>query len=745
MSDEMVLRAQRFINSYAVPGIPTVEENGRTSWRVMYALTRALQHELGVSPLSDSFGPGTLAALQSRYPVIDRGTKHGNIYRIVQSGLYCKGYDGGDIDGLYNARVSAAVTKLKRNMGVSGVYPGDGITPKLFKALLTMDPYVVVNGASEPVRSVQQWLNARYVDRQNFFISPCDGHFSRGVQKAFLLAIQFELGMADDVANGRFGPGTQAGIKAQAILSTGAADATKQFVHLFQAAMLFNGWHVPFDGRYTAAVAGTVSEFQRFVQLVPATGTADFRTWASLLVSTGDPTRPGTACDCVTEITTTRAQALRAAGYTTVGRYLSNAPGSSLNKKIQPGELDTIVAAGLSVFPIYQTNGGDRDYFSAQQGANDALAALDAANDYGFPRGTTIYFAVDYDAVDEEVTDRVIPHFRTLASRMAHYGGQYRIGVYAPRNICSRLAKAGLTVASFVSDMSTGYSGNLGFPLPRDWAFDQISTITIGADAGRIEIDKDVASGRDRGQSRFLPRPAADKLDVIFDRSKEKALYRALFGYMVDRGLDDLHRLRSSEACVAKLMDLDPLITGLSRAYRMRKALIQTVIFWEYHADVTDPAVDALVAAFYAYMEALEAWQKNPFGPPPQPPLIIRDDSSTGVAQIFARTAIKARNYAAAQGLTADPPLNAGDWHVLRDVWQKLRDDDDYNTSTVPLVLIEGAHEVGVTADRLRYSAEDTRRVLARYNGTGDAAAEYGRRALDLYQIIEAYNLPLRG
>jgi Domain of unknown function (DUF1906) len=40
-----------------------------------------------------------------------------------------------------------------------------------------------------------------------------------------------------------------------------------------------------------------------------------------------------------------------------------------------------------------------------------------AANDYGFPRGTTIYFAVDYDAVDEGVTDRIILSFRTLASR----------------------------------------------------------------------------------------------------------------------------------------------------------------------------------------------------------------------------------------------------------------------------------------------------------------------------------------
>lgn len=29
MADEMVLKAQRFINSYAVDGIPDVEENGK--------------------------------------------------------------------------------------------------------------------------------------------------------------------------------------------------------------------------------------------------------------------------------------------------------------------------------------------------------------------------------------------------------------------------------------------------------------------------------------------------------------------------------------------------------------------------------------------------------------------------------------------------------------------------------------------------------------------------------------------
>ncbi|GAA4131541.1 glycoside hydrolase domain-containing protein [Actinomadura keratinilytica] len=745
MADAMVERAQRFVNSYNVPGIPKIEVTGRTGWTVMHALTRALQYELGLTELSDGFGPAPLAGLQARFPVIDGNTRHGNVCRIVQSALYCKGYDGGEIDGVYNARVSAAVAELKQHMGVAGVYPGDGVTPKVCKALLTMDAYVPVRGGSDQVRSIQQWLNGRYTGRRDFFITPCDGHFSRDVQKALLLAIQFELGMSDDVANGRFGPGTQAGIRQQAVLGVGSADTGRRFVHLFQAAMIFNGWRTPFDGRYTGAVARTVADFQRFVRL-PATGTGDFRTWASLLVSTGDPTRRGTACDCITEITAARARALRAEGYTTVGRYLCNAPGpKARNKKIQPGELDTITAAGLSVFPIYQTNGGDRDYFTPHQGAHDAQAAVDAAQEHGFQRGTTIYFAVDYDAVDEEVTSRVIPYFRALAARMANYGGPYSVGVYAPRNVCSRLAAAGLTVSSFVSDMSVGYSGNLGFPLPKNWAFDQISTIWVGRDAGRIEIDNDIASGRDPGQTRFAPRPAADRLDVAFDWSQGDRLFRELLAYMESHGLEGGGRLRSTRTCVRKLQDMDALITGLSRAFRMRKSLIQTVVFWEYHADIGDPVADLAVAAYYQYLEAYEEWEKNPVGPPPPAPTVSKKDASTGVAQIFAGTAIAARNHAVDVHLISEPRLDGNDWHVMWRVWKRLRDDDDYNVSTVPLVLVHAAHLVGVKTSPLRYNAAETADVLARYNGTGSDAAAYGRRARDFYLIFEKYNAPLRG
>ncbi|RAY16116.1 hypothetical protein DPM19_04100 [Actinomadura craniellae] len=751
MADEMVRTAQQWVNAtyQNVPGYQPVEENGRTGWSTVFALTRALQHELGLSPLSDSFGPATLAALSARWPVIDHTAGPANLVKIVQSALYCKGYPGSGISGSYDVETANSVRRLKEDTGVIGVLPGFGLVPKVFKALLTMDAYVVLSGGSPRVREIQKWLNSTYVGRRDFFIIPCDGHFSRDVQKALVRALQYELGMDDDTANGRFGPGTQTGIRNHAALNTGAADSTRRFVRLFQAAMVFNTWDVPFDGRYTAAVAGTVAEFQRFACLPRTTGAADFPTWASLLVSTGDPTRRGSACDCVTTVTPARAQALRAAGYTTVGRYLSNVPGSKLNKKIQPGELQALVAAGLAVFPIYQTKGGTADYFSAAQGADDALAAVETAREHGFQRGTTIYFAVDFDAMDHDITQRIIPHFRMVSQRLAQYGGEYRVGVYGPRNVCRRLAKEGLTVSSFVSDMSTGFSGNLGFPLPRDWAFDQIATITVGTGDGHIEIDNNIASGRDHGQNRFAPAPPGrPALDLPFDMSRQPALTQDIVAYMNGIGwgegvLEPLTHPNSPPESVSMTLGHDELITGLSRAYRVRKFTIQSLLLTEVRTVTRDdPVVDLTVRANYLYEEKLEEWMKNPVGDPPAPPLVRRTDSSTGPGAIFAKTAIKARNHAASIGLIPDERLNAADWHDVWKVWKRLNEDTGYNITTLALVTIEAAHELGITTDRLRYGEEETRRILARYNGTGSAADGYGTKVLGIYRIFEKHRTP---
>lgn len=740
--DEWVLEAQRWVNrtygGYA--GFVRAPETGRTGWSTMFALTRALQIELGLSgsQLSDTFGPTTLSLLTSRFGDIGPG-KPANVVRIVQCGLYCKGYWGEELLGEYGVVTGDSVQQLRENMGFT-----DGrrtLAPKEFKALLTMDAYVVVEQGSAAVRAVQQWMNRTYYAQPWFFIVPCDGHGSRDVQKALIYALQTELGVSG--ANGTYGPGTRAAVRARAPLTVGSADTgSGKHVRLFQAAMTFNRYEVAFDGVYSSAVADQVRSFQAFVAL-PVNGAGDYQTWSSLLVSNGDPDRRGTACDCVSEVTPARAAALRAAGYGVVGRYLSNVPGSSLDKRIRPGELAAIFGAGLRVFPIYQTYGGSADYFNAGQGAADASAAVAAATGYGFHRGATIYFAVDYDALGADITDNVIPHFRAVRTAMGHYGNPYRIGVYGARNVCSRLLDEGLVTTSFVSDMSTGFSGNLGYPMPRNWAFDQISTISVGSGTGAIEIDNNIYSGLDVGQASVVSRPAA--LDTYFDPGHRPELDNALIAYSELVESNKFLLKHSERESLDVVVAYDELITNLSRSYGVRKALIQAEVYWEYWKQTPeDDLADSGVQSWYAYKRAFEAWQSVPIGPPPTPPLHGREDCSTGISQIFAATAIRARNWAVGAGLVPGPPYNGSDWHVVADVWQRLHDDGNVNISTVPLVLFENAAVEGISGPRLTYTDTELRAIFARYNGTGSEAELYGRELLGVYRVFDGFNARLR-
>ncbi|ANW19793.1 glycoside hydrolase domain-containing protein [Streptomyces clavuligerus] len=726
MADELVRRAQRFINTQygngATLGISKLEEDGRTGWTTMYALTRALQYEMGISALSNSFGPTTLSTLQARHPKLDDTTVPSAIFcRILQSALYCKGYDGGEIDGLYNSRVKAAVTRLKQNMGVDTLFPGSSLEPKVVKGLFNMDAYVTVNSGSDAVRSVQQWLNSRYVHRRDFFIIPADGHHSRDVAKSLLLAIQYELGMADGTANGVFGPGTQNGLRSHT-LSVGS---TGTWSMLFTGAMILNKRNVAF-GNFTAGVKTAAEQFQSFSKL-PVTGLGDFQTWASLLVSYGDQSRKGTACDGVTKITTARAQTLKDNGYLYIGRYLSNASTTSLPEKmIQPGELATIKANGLRCFPIYQTWSRSADYFSYPQGTADASAAIEWAKYHGFKPGTIIYFAVDYDAMDGEITDFILPHFRAIM-HMIGENSAYGVGVYGPRNVCQRVGDAGYAAASFVSDMSSGFSGNLGYPLPTNWAFDQIATITIGSGAGAIEIDNNIASGRDTGQGDFNPGEAPlAGLDVGLKPAYRAPMLTDVKTYLTSIGVPETggsgwtdsdwatYKGISTTDAFDKVLSMDVLFTELARQLRLRKALIQAPVLWELRKwNPLDYFADNAV--------------KNG----------LKDDSSTGWGQIFAWVTIEARNYCVQQGIFNGPLLAGSDkgW-----VWRRNHEESEYNIRSVAYLTIYNAHQINQPRPSLTTSQADTQALLARYNGTGGDAEQYGRELIGLYNVLENYN-----
>ncbi|KGI82295.1 hypothetical protein IL38_06050 [Actinopolyspora erythraea] len=492
--DEKVLEAQQWVNTTygGIAGYQKCDEDGRTGWGTMWSLTMGLQHELGISPVVANFGPGTLAGVRDLGDIGFGWDANPNIVRIIQHALFCKGYWGANSYGGYGTVTTEAVKEMRVNMGLpeggTGTSGGQ-VTPKIFKALLTMDAYIILGGGRQEVREIQRWLNGRYWTRSNYFIGPCDGHFSRDVQQALMKALQYEMNVPGP--NGNFGPGTEAGLKRnpQSVGSSGP------ITQLFHAACIFNEpvpgapAGVGFRDDYTSATATFVRKFQEFSAL-PVTGEGDFTTWAQLLVSTGDPDRPANSCDTRFTITASRAQALYEAGYRAVGRYLAEPPSSDLDKEIKDGELRNIFDAGLRCFPIWQYNARDLEDFNYSSGYQHGLQAHDRGEHYGFNWGTVIYFAVDYDATDPEITSNIIPYFQGVQGALNSQGSRFIPGVYGSRNVCARASSEAYVSHSFVSGMSWGFSGNLGFPLPLNWAFNQIKEFEFHNGDDVFDLDR---------------------------------------------------------------------------------------------------------------------------------------------------------------------------------------------------------------------------------------------------------------
>lgn len=195
-------------------------------------------------------------------------------------------------------------------------------------------------------------------------------------------------------------------------------------------------------------------------------------------MSSGDTERPATGCDCIAEITAARGQALYNAGYRIVGRYLDEdlppSDPSYLGKALKPGEPQTILNAGLRFFPIFQYNGTQLASFTYQKGYDQGTIAHQKSVEHRIPPLTCIYFAVDYDALDVDIDSNIKPYFEGVKAALAAQGHRYGFGVYGSRNVCTRVSREVGAWWSLVSAMSWGYSGNLGFPLPRNWSFNQI-------------------------------------------------------------------------------------------------------------------------------------------------------------------------------------------------------------------------------------------------------------------------------
>lgn len=486
--DEMVLRTQQYLNTTyrSNSNWIMISEDGQTGWGTIRGLIRALQIETGISTPNGTFGPATEAACPTLSKNLNPDEKTKRLVYILQGAMWCKGFSPGGFTGTFGDKTEEGVKRFQESAGLVESKVNGIANPMIFKALLNMDAYVLVSSGDPKIREIQMFLNRDY---HNWIgLRPTDGRYGRDTNKALIYAIQVEEGI--DEPNGVFGPTTQSLLPT---LAPGSKNTP--FVKIMQYALYCNRFDpTGFTGVFGNGTLSALKKFQEFCLLVPD-GYCGKQSWMSLLISHGDKDRKGEAFDCSTPITQERANTLKANGYKYAGRYIAGGE----QKRITIPEIELLFKNDMKWFPIFQKSGNSLDYFNTEQGKADANECLANGIKYRIPSGSTIYFAVDFDAMDGDVTTNILPYFKAINDRFKfHNPRKYKIGIYGARNVCSRVSDAGYAVTSFVCDMSSGFSGNLGYPLPKNWAFDQIKEYTIGTGDGAIAIDNNLFSGRDK-------------------------------------------------------------------------------------------------------------------------------------------------------------------------------------------------------------------------------------------------------
>ncbi len=537
--DPYVLNVQKWVNSKFGDNVNYTEivENGLTGWSTIYALLHGLQITLDVGSIANNFGDGTANAfnsfihengnIQLRTKEQDSElhdsyenasgkekeklekliTQYENIHGIIQGALICKGYSIGanTPTGNFYGGTGTAIINLKQDAGLNDTTTI--VTLNIIKALLSMD-YFYSYDTSEKIQNtinMQRYLNRNY--EEYIGIRPCDGIYSRRTNEALVYAIQAEEDLPVSTANGNFGPTTKNccptipynNIETSYLNTTYNKTKISNFTKLMKIGLYVNGFG---DGDFEGSINQTiVTKFQEKYALT-ISGICNIGTWLSLFTSNGDTARSAIACDCATIINNTNINVLKDNNYQYIGRYLSGTIGGGISKALSTTELQLLFNNGIRVFPIHQRSANSISYFTDANAIIDAGLASQYADELNLQFGAIIYFAVDFDALDYQITDNIIPYFKKLYSTfMTKCRGKYRLGIYGTRNVCTRVCDAGYACSSFVGDMSTGFSGNLGFPIPDNWALDQFATVKISSGEDWIEIDKDGFSGQYNGIS----------------------------------------------------------------------------------------------------------------------------------------------------------------------------------------------------------------------------------------------------
>lgn len=198
---------------------------------------------------------------------------------------------------------------------------------------------------------------------------------------------------------------------------------------------------------------------------------------------------------------------------------------------------------------------------------------------------------------------------------------------------------------------------------------------------------------------------------------------------------------RSVKKSVDIVLQYDAIITNTSRVLNMPKEMVQAVLFRELAClKFDDDIADVAVTNYYAYKAQLEmymnkSWYQQILMTPPKVPFPMRKDCSTGLGQIFAKTAILTNNYLYVRKIIGGQKYNYQDWKARKKMWFDLRDNNVFNVRFVAYVLKYEACKLGISNIN-KAKVSSLKKIMAKYNGDDS----YGEKCYKYYKIFKQYN-----
>jgi uncharacterized protein YgiM (DUF1202 family) len=115
------------------------------------------------------------------------------------------------------------------------------------------------------------------------------------------------------------------------------------------------------------------------------------------------------------------------AGYSFAVRYYTATPEAGVKDALTREEAIDISTAGMDVVTVYQDSNNSVSSFTFERGYEQCSNAIKQATEVGQPKGTPIYFAVDFDVVTESDKAAVSNYFKGVNSAIEEYEAQHLV------------------------------------------------------------------------------------------------------------------------------------------------------------------------------------------------------------------------------------------------------------------------------------------------------------------------------